>query len=65
MARKPFHERMKDYELRRQMAVSLKERGYSLAEIGKRLRPQVSRQRVAQMIAKEVAKDGNATPVPK
>lgn len=65
MARKPFHERMKDFEVRRQMAVSLKERGYSLAEIGKRLRPPVSRQRVSQMIAKEASRDGDAATVSK
>lgn len=41
------------YSLRRKKAVALRERGYSLAEIGKMLHPQVSKQAVAKLLKKE------------
>ena len=54
MPRKSYKEKLRElrkHEMRRQMALTLRERGYSLAEIGQRLNPQVSRQRVAQILA--------------
>lgn len=45
--------RLLHYSLRRKKAVALRERGYSLAEIGKMLHPQVSKQAVAKLLKKE------------
>jgi predicted transcriptional regulator len=47
--------RLMHFALRRKKAVALRERGYSLAEIGKMLHPQVSKQAVAKLLKKEGA----------
>ena len=55
MPSKPYRKRLQSWYARRHRAATLKKRGYSLAEIGKMLHPQVSKQAVAKLIAKAEA----------
>lgn len=48
-SRRSHRHQMAEWEARRSYAMTLKERGYSYAEIGAKLNPPVSRQRAAQM----------------
>jgi len=49
-----YKKQLKQWQARREKAVQLKERGYSLEAIGKMLHPQVSRQAVAKLIKRQV-----------
>lgn len=56
MARKPYNEKLRDFEARRQMVVALRDRGYKMDEIGQMVTPKISRQRVYQILKAEAEK---------